>query len=74
VGLTNAAEGILERIPDVPLLIPGLGAQGGDIESLRGSGRKAPMLINVSRGVLQGEPASDYAGRAKHWAEQIGVL
>jgi orotidine-5'-phosphate decarboxylase len=74
VGLTNAAEDILDRIPDVPLLIPGLGAQGGDIESLRGSGRKAPLLINVSRGVLQGDPQPAYAARAKHWAEQIGAL
>ena len=29
VGLTNAAPDVLSHIPDVPLLIPGLGAQGG---------------------------------------------
>ena len=29
VGLTNASEEVLERIVDSPLLIPGLGAQGG---------------------------------------------
>jgi len=74
VGLTNAAGNILDRVPDVPLLIPGLGAQGGDVEALRGSGRKAPLLINVSRGVLQGEPQAAYAARAKHWAGLIGTL
>lgn len=42
VGLTNADSSILERIPDAPLLIPGLGAQGGDLSSLSGSGHAAP--------------------------------
>lgn len=74
VGLTNASGDILHHIPDVPLLIPGLGAQGGDIAALRGSGRAAPLLVNVSRGVLQGEPANAYAVRAQHWASVIGQL
>ena len=51
VGLTNASE-VLPRIPDVPLLIPGLGAQGGDLSVLAGQGRKAPNVVNVSRGVI----------------------
>lgn len=29
VGLTNADGDVLENLPDVPLLVPGLGAQGG---------------------------------------------
>ena len=45
VGLTNADSSILERIPDAPLLIPGLGAQGGDLSCLSGSGHVAPPLI-----------------------------
>jgi len=42
----------MKRIPDVPLLIPGLGAQGGDLDALKGGKRKAPLLVNVSRGIL----------------------
>ncbi len=71
VGLTNAAEDILRRIPDVPLLIPGLGAQGGDLAALKGSGRKAPLLINVSRGILYREDGKTYAERAKEWQGRI---
>ncbi len=56
VGLTNADSSILERIPDTPLLIPGLGAQGGDLSCLSGSGHVAPPLINVSRGIMYQNP------------------
>lgn len=71
LGLTNASGDTLSRIPDVPLLIPGLGAQGGDMEALHRSRRQAPLLINVSRGVLYGEPANAFAARAQHWAKVI---
>ena len=71
VGLTNADPDILPALPDRPLLVPGLGAQGGDVNALRGSGRTAPVLINVSRGVLfpgEGESVNAAAGR---WRELI---
>ena len=70
VGLTNAAN-VLSRIPDVPLLIPGLGAQGGDVEALKASPRKAPLLINVSRGILYAEPEKSFAEKAQSWAAMI---
>lgn len=68
LGLTNAAE-VLAAVPDVPLLIPGLGAQGGELSSLSaGPPRLAPPLVNVSRGLLtppdhrsRSELAADYA-------------
>ena len=71
VGLTNAAPDVLSHIPDVPLLIPGLGAQGGDLAALRGSGRKAPLLINVSRGILYQDEDKPFSGRARLWKERI---
>lgn len=71
VGLTNADENVLANLPDVPLLIPGLGAQGGSIDALKGSGRQAASVINVSRGITYAEGNADYAGLAKHWAEEI---
>jgi orotidine 5'-phosphate decarboxylase subfamily 2 len=71
IGLTNAAQEVLSRTPDVPLLIPGLGAQGGDLAALKDCGRKAPLLINVSRGILYQEDGKTYAERAQHWHESI---
>lgn len=70
VGLTNAA-GVLERVPDAPLLVPGLGAQGGDLASLADAGRTAPDTINVSRGILYAGDDQSFAQRAKSWAEKI---
>jgi len=71
VGLTNAAPDVLSHIPDVPLLIPGLGAQGGDLAALRGSGRKAPLLINVSRGILYQDEDKPFSERSRLWKERI---
>lgn len=71
VGLTNASEELLGGLPDVPLLIPGLGAQGGDLNALSGSHRMAPPLINVSRGILYRDPECSFAEKAQRYAAQI---
>ena len=73
VGLTNASGDVLARIPDVPLLIPGLGAQGGDLSALAGTNRKAPILVNVSRGILYADGGIPCASAAKMWSERIGA-
>lgn len=72
VGLTNAA-GVLAKIPDAPLLVPGLGAQGGDLASLAAAARTAPDVINVSRGILYADDGGSYGDRAKSWASRISV-
>ena len=71
VGLTNANGEILANLPDAPLLIPGLGAQGGDLSALTGGNRVAPPTINVSRGILYKEPELSFAEKAAKYAEQI---
>lgn len=71
VGLTNASAEVLAKIPDVPLLIPGLGAQGGDLEALAGQNRTAPSVINVSRGLLYAEPHKSLAQKAQEYAHRI---
>lgn len=71
VGLTNADSSILESIPDAPLLIPGLGAQGGDLSCLSGSGHVAPSLINVSRGIMYQNPELSFAEKAARFAQRI---
>ena len=72
VGLTNAAD-VLEKIPDAPLLVPGLGAQGGDLVSLAAAARSAPDVINVSRGILYAGDDRSFAERAQEWAEKISA-
>ena len=71
VGLTNAAPDVLAQIADLPLLLPGLGAQGGDLRALSGQGRKAPMLVNVSRGILFAQDGRSFAERAQDYRDQI---
>lgn len=70
VGLTNTG-GVLQKIPDAPLLIPGLGAQGGDLAELAAAARSAPDVINVSRGVLYADDGFTFGERARRWAERI---
>jgi orotidine-5'-phosphate decarboxylase len=69
-GLTNAG-GLLGKMPDAPLLVPGLGAQGGDLGTLAAAGRSAPDVINVSRGILYAGDDRGFASRAQDWAEKI---
>ena len=72
-GLTNLTEEVLKGILDVPLLIPGLGAQGGQLDVLKGSGRTAPLLINSSRGILFGQEGT-CADRARGTMEKIRAV
>lgn len=74
LGLTNATPEVLARIPDVPLLIPGLGAQGGELEALSGENRTAPWVINVSRGILYPKESTSFSESARHYANQIADI
>ena len=74
LGLTNVSADILGRLPDVPLLIPGLGAQGGDLETLNGAQRKAPAVINVSRGILYADQHLSFSEKAKDYANRIASI
>ena len=72
VGLTNS-ESVLPKMPDAPLLVPGLGAQGGDLGALAAAGRSAPDVINVSRGILYAQDELSFSDRAKFWMEKIAL-
>ena len=71
LGLTNAGPEVLTRVPDIPLLIPGLGAQGGDLSMLANEKRSAPPLINVSRGITYSGDSRSPAELAAHYAAEI---
>jgi orotidine-5'-phosphate decarboxylase len=75
VGATfpNEIAQVRALIGDMPLLIPGVGAQGGDVESTVRAGRTANgtgMMINSSRAILYAKPVADesYAQAARRIA------
>ena len=54
-------------VGDMPLLIPGVGAQGGDVEAVVRNGRTADgtgLMINSSRGILYASSGPGYAEAA----------
>lgn len=66
--------------PTLPLLVPGIGAQGGDLQAVLKNGRDASgfgMLINSSRGILYASEGPDFAtaaaAAARTLAEATGV-
>lgn len=55
-------------VGDMPLLVPGVGAQGGDINKIMKSGldsHKSGLIINSSRGVIYASDGEDFADAAK---------
>ncbi|CAI8046967.1 Orotidine 5'-phosphate decarboxylase [Geodia barretti] len=60
--------------PDMPLLIPGVGAQGGELESAVRAGCDSKgrlALINSSRGVIYASPSADFASAASEAASRL---
>ncbi|MDB5897687.1 MAG: Orotidine 5-phosphate decarboxylase subfamily 2 [Ramlibacter sp.] len=78
VGATYPAE--VERVrtlaPRLPLLIPGVGAQGGDaVATVRAGWRPdAPIVVNSSRSILYASSASDFADAARREAQRMREL
>ncbi len=70
VGATYPAQmaAIRAALPDAPLLVPGIGAQGGDLEASVRAGMDregAGMLISASRSVLYASSGDDFADAAR---------
>ncbi len=61
-------------VGDMPLLIPGVGAQGGDVEAVVRNGATADgtgLMINSSRGILYASPGAGYAEAAAEAAREL---
>ena len=78
VGATFPAEiaRVRELAPTLPLLIPGVGAQGGDAQAtVRAGWRGAaghssgPVIVNSSRAVLYASAGADFAAAARAVAD-----
>ena len=60
-------------VGEMPLLVPGIGAQGGDIDATvaAGAGRATPgMLVNSSRAILYASAGPDWAEAAARVARE----
>ncbi len=64
---------IRKIVPDHFLLVPGIGAQGGDLDEVMQNGLNADygLLINSSRGVIFASNKEDFATKAAEAAKEI---
>lgn len=83
VGATYPAE--IERVrelaPTLPLLIPGVGAQGGDAVATIQAGYRTqagettgPVIVNSSRAILYASSGLDFAAAARAQAQQTQAV
>ncbi len=74
VGATKASDLIHIRsiIPDHFLLVPGVGAQGGNLEEVSkyGLNKDCGLLVNASRAIIFASGGEDFAEQAKTVAKQ----
>lgn len=74
VGATDiqAMKRIREMAPGLPLLIPGVGAQGGNARDvITAAGTSAPMIINSSRAIIYASSEADFAEAAADAARKF---
>lgn len=70
VGATYPTElaRVRELVGEMPMLVPGIGAQGGDVEASVKAGQTANgtgMVINSSRAILYASAGADFADAAR---------
>lgn len=76
VGATYPEElkKIRSIVDDMPLLVPGIGAQGGDVERAVMNGKTqngTGMVINSSRGIIYSSQGRDFAEAARDAAKTL---
>ena len=78
VGATYPAEvaRVRELAPTLPLLIPGIGAQGGDAKATVQAGWRAdaPIIVSSSRAILYADGGEGFAGAARQAASATRTL
>lgn len=69
-GATQPAElaRIREITGDMPFLVPGVGAQGGDVGALMAAGQGGMLIINSSRAIIYASKDDDFASAARQAA------
>lgn len=71
VGATYPSElTSVREITDMPILIPGIGAQGGDIDETVHAAKRN-MVISVSRSIMYASDGPDFADAARRSAQEL---
>ena len=75
VGATHPEElgEIRKMLPDHFFLVPGVGAQGGDLEAVAkyGLNSQVGLLVNSSRGIIYASNGEDFAEKAAEEAKKL---
>ena len=76
VGATYPEElaRVRQIVGDMPILIPGIGAQGGDLEKTVLAGKDSRgrgMIINSSRGIIFASSGADFAEATRHETQKL---
>ena len=75
VGATHPEElgEIRKMLPDYFFLVPGVGAQGGDLQTVAkyGLSKDCGLLVNSSRGIIYASNQLDFADRAAEEAQKL---
>ena len=75
VGATHPEElgEIRKMLPDYFFLVPGVGAQGGDLQTVAkyGLNKECGLLVNSSRGIIYASNGFDFADRAAEGAQKL---
>lgn len=76
VGATYPQElaAVRRIVGDMPILIPGIGAQGGDLAETVAAGRDPRgrgMIVNSSRGIIFASGGEDFAAAARHETSRL---
>ena len=76
VGATYPDElaAVRALVGDMPILVPGVGAQGGDVEAVIRNGknsRGAGLIISSSRAILYASGGTDFADAARREAQNL---
>ncbi len=69
---------VREAFPSGWFLVPGVGAQGGDLKSVLNAGKRSAddtgMIINISRSIIFASREDDFADKARSRAKDFLVL
>jgi orotidine-5'-phosphate decarboxylase len=78
IGATHPSElkKIREKYPDHFFLVPGVGAQGGDVEAICEAGMNVNggILLNASRSIIYAGTGKDFAEKAREEAKRLNEL
>lgn len=69
----DALRALRREAPDMPFLIPGIGAQGGDARDVMRAASGGPIVVNSSRQILYSSTRSDFAEAAAKAASETAA-